>query len=86
VEDLELSGNAEYGLHANTSASRAVRVRNVKASGNGADGFWLQTGRIENSRADGNGRAGFALGALATVKDGGAAGNKGLEGDVLPRS
>lgn len=86
VEDLELSGNAEYGLHANTSASRAVRVRNVKAYGNGADGFWLQTGRIESSRAEGNGRAGFALGALATVKDASAVGNKGLEGNALPRS
>ncbi len=86
VDDLLVSGNAAAGIHANTSPSRPVDVRNVQAARNGEDGFWLQTGSLAHVSALGNGRSGFALGPLARLEDGSAAGNKGFQGDVLPMS
>jgi hypothetical protein len=83
LENLEVSDNAGMGVHANTSASRPVHLRQVRALRNGMDGFWLQTGTIEQSRAEDNGRAGFALGALIARQDIAASGNKGFEGDVF---
>ena len=83
LENLEVSDNAGMGVHANTSASRPVHLRQVRALRNGMDGFWLQTGSIEQSRAEGNGRAGFALGALIARQDIAASGNRGFEGDVF---
>ncbi|HSV52809.1 MAG TPA: right-handed parallel beta-helix repeat-containing protein [Burkholderiaceae bacterium] len=83
IEDMQVSDNAGIGVYANTSASRPVQVRRVLAQRNGADGFWLQTGSIEQSRAEQNGRTGFALGALMTLHESRASGNKGLDGDAL---
>jgi hypothetical protein len=83
LENLEVSDNAGMGVHANTSASRPVHLRQVRALRNGMDGFWLQTGTIEQSRAEDNGRTGFALGALIARQDIAASGNRGFEGDVF---
>lgn len=83
LEDLATAHNAAHGVHANTSASQPVYVSRVRASQNGGDGFWLQTGELVDCEASNNGRAGFALGAQMQWRNSQAHGNRAPDGDQI---
>jgi parallel beta-helix repeat protein len=65
VENCEVFGNAELGIHLGTGAQRGI-VRDNRAHNNGADGLYLcwrvQHARYEQNQSWNNGQDGISLG------------------------